>query len=275
MRTQNLLKLPKKTVDQVERRLARFVSAPLWLQILKASDDELRLLAKVWPGATPANPFEEPDSHRKAREILGSDFHGVAIVEKHFGVLTDDERKQYVPLCLRDHKTGQFLSEEQTLIVLEQCKGTHVLCAMHRTELPSVHARKKERFTLDPDNPWIGTQEQRVKWSGELARDPWVLARKAVVPESTSKNVDQQKAHLEQRFPKERSLLPVEYAQIAVVHFLETKEKLGGDLVVRFWVQTAGGCWVRADWVGDRLRFYYWNANAASDIGSLSARASF
>ncbi len=239
----------------------------------------MRRFASTWPGIeSPVEPalhpdFEEPSSHIRARQILGKDFHGISAVEKHLGAFTQSEREERKILRLRNHQTGEFLSEEATLALLEACKGECVLCAMHECSLLGIHQQKKA-FTADPNQPWFEEPSQVQAFAGAVNPDPWVLMRKAILPESTGKTIDAQKKHLGERFPQERCILPSEFAEIAIVHYRETGEKLGGNYVIRFFVQTAGGYWLSVDWYGDRLCFSVWYDSAYDDIGSLSARTS-
>ncbi len=279
--TKNFLKLSKKTVDAIERKLARFITADQFLWIGKANEEELREFAAKWPKVerplesvfVAQTQFEEPESHIRARQILGTDFHGINVVEKHLGVFTDAEREERKLLRVRDQK-GEFLSEEETLALLEECKGDFVLCAMHPLDLCGIHAVQKSRFTADQEKPWFGKPAQREKFSGAENRDPWVLMRKSIVPKSNRKGIDAQKSHLLGMFPKERSVLPAEFANIAIVHFGETGEKLGGNYIIRFFVQAAEGYWVFVDWNGGQLYFFYCYGYASGSIGSLSARTS-
>ncbi len=203
-------------------------------------------------------PFDEPDCHREAREIMGDNFHGIAAVQRHFGAYTEQElgARRDIPFS------------EQTL---RECAKEFILLPTHPLDLPGIHRAHPERFNDDPDAPWFGEQKQREKWSSQTIADPWLLVRKNVVPDSWNKRIDAQKKHIE-RFPKERLVLPAEFAYAALVRYLETREKLCGEYIVRFAVQTAEGNWVNVNWNGDQLNFNNWNDNANDNIASGSVR---
>lgn len=203
--------------------------------------------------------FEEPESHRKAREILGPDFHSVEAAQRHFMPYSMEE--------LAARMAIPFAEE-----ILRPCAGEFVLLPTHPLDLPAIHAAHPERFTADPDNPWFGGR-QRKAWSQKITV-PWLLIRKKVVPDSWSKVVIAQQEHLKQAFPNERFQLPAEYCYAAILHYLETRERLGGDYHVRFAVQSPGGSWVTVLWDGGRLHIDDWYDYADDSVASASAWAS-
>ncbi|TSC58528.1 MAG: hypothetical protein Greene041619_538 [Candidatus Peregrinibacteria bacterium Greene0416_19] len=209
----------------------------------------------------PVLPFEEPESHRKAREILGAqNFHGVAAVQQHFGVYTETE--------LAARREIPFTEE-----TLRECALEFVLLATHPLDLSGVHAAHPERFNDDPDDPWFARKEEREKWSSQTITAPWLLVRKKPLPDSWNKRIDAQKTHIE-RFPKERLIEPCENAYTGIVHYAESGEKLCDGYVIRFAVQAAGGRWVGVCWVGGRLFLGYWSDGAYDVVASGSVRAS-
>lgn len=219
-------------------------------------------------------PFDEPQSHLKAREILGEKFLGVLAAQRSHGAFTAAELKERAALRLRNHKTGDFLTEEETLRLCRACSETHLLCAMHPRTLPAIHARHPERFNDDPDAPWFCKESQRKKWSGEAILDPWVLVPVSVVPGSCELQIAAQKDHLGKKFPNDRFGLPAEFASVALTYLNETGKKLCEGFVVRFSVQTADSFWVDVEWNGDRLYFSYWHGDAGVSVGSWSVRTS-
>jgi hypothetical protein len=221
---------------------------------------------------------EEPDGHKQARSILGPDFHGLDAAAKHFGPDTADQLDERRELRLYDEKAQRFLSEADTLQVLERSEGELALAATHSLSLPGVYRRQQNRFFNYPDDPWFGRPEQQ-PWSDQPIAVPWLLFRKDVVPDSESKSITAQREHLANRYPHERLLLPAEFCYCAVLRLLETGQKLCGDYVVRCFVQTVSGHWVSASWRSDRRRgnrldVCYWGDGASDGIGSCSAWSS-
>jgi hypothetical protein len=195
-----------------------------------------------------------------ARAILGPDnVHGPDQAQQHFGPFTADQlaARELIPYA------------EATL---RECAGTHILLATHPLSLPDVHARHPERFLNDPDDPWFATQRQRQVWSAQPIIDPWLLVRMDVVPGSWSKSIDAQKQHVASTLPRERLILPGEYAYAATLHYLVTGKKLCPGYWVRFPVQTAEGCWVGAGWDGGRLYVGGWYGGPDGDVAVCAAR---
>lgn len=220
-------------------------------------------------------PFSEPDSHGKARAILGEqNFHGVMAAQQCFGPFTPEELERHVPLVLCDALGNPFTrSDEETLAVCEECKGTHILVACHSLSLVGIHAVCKDRMANDRSAPWFGEELEQSRWSSQPTKGSWLLIRKNVVPDSGSKSQADQQEHLTRAFPKERLTLPAEHVYAAIVHRKETGEKLCRGYWVRFPVQTAGGDWVRAFWVGERLYVGDLDDGAGGNVASGSARA--
>lgn len=220
------------------------------------------------------NTFVEPASHAEARKILGKDFHGLDAAIRRFGDMSDDGIAERCTLRLRNHRTGAFCSEEQTLRILEECKGTHFLVATHETveTLPSLHVHRPEYF-WGYEDPWFGMYQGEY-WAIARITEPWLLIRKDVVPGSTGIPAEEQPKQLQRDFPKERMLLPSEFGYGAILHCLETNEWMCGQYIVRFHAQTAEGHWVRVKWHGDRLFFSHWHGRAYGGIASGSVRTS-
>jgi hypothetical protein len=224
-------------------------------------------LIKYWKAGAPPPaapeillPFEEPESHRMAKEILGKDFLGVEAAQRRFGAYTQEQltARREIPF-----------SEQ----ALRECAGEFALLATHQLDLPGVHGAHPERFKDDPDSPWFSQADQQEKWSSQKIADPWLLVRKNVLPQSSGKNIDAQKKHIE-KFPRERHLIPAEFGYAGILLFLETGQKLCKEYVVRFLIQTPGGDWVHAEWFGDQLGFNDWDGRAHGRVASGSARTS-
>lgn len=268
----NLLKLPFKTTSAVLLRLSRFLTARQFLAVMKVDDKVLREIAALLSPVSVR--FEETDSQKRARDIMGSNFFGIDAVQRHFADYTETELEARKEVRILNEITGQLFTEEETLKILLECKDTHVLLATKNIALPDMHARHKDRFSNDRDAPFFGSQPEREKWSSFRIKPNWILVRKGFVPGSESKDIDAQKAHLLQTLPKERMILPCEYVFAAFLSLLEKGEKLCEGYVVRFAVQTVDGNCVHVSWNGDQLVVNHWNRNADPRIVSGSVRTS-
>jgi hypothetical protein len=208
-----------------------------------------------------------------ARSILGKDFHSFDGAMRHFGAMSDGAFLERLPLRLRNQRMGKFLSEEQTVAILKECQGTHVLMPTHPSAatIRDVYRCHQSHF-WNGQNSWF--TQNRESWATAPSTDPWLLVRKEIVPGSTGIPADQQPNQLERDFPGERLLLPGEFAYAALLHFLETKERLCVSHAVRFHAQVSGGDWVGADWNGGRLNVDRWFSDADEGAGSASARTS-
>lgn len=178
--------------------------------------------------------------HALARRMLRHDFHGLGAAEAYFGPWKPGEREARVPLCLRDHRTGALLSEEETLRILAECKGSHVMLATRDLTLLDLWARHPAVFLPRSDQPWFSHPSER-NWAGHAILDPWLLIRKSVLPDSVGLTCTEQQA-LIRELPKERELHPAEFCYAARVHLKETGEALCKGYNLRFpSVRTAAG----------------------------------
>ncbi len=208
----------------------------------------------ILPSAITVTPFQEPASHRLAREILGKDFLGVAAAQNTFGAYTEAQLVARMEIPFPED-------------VLRACAGEFALLCTHEMDLPGIHAAHAARFKDDPDAPWFSQRDQREKWSSEKIALPWMLVRKKLLPNSTGKNIDAQKKHV-MTFSREHLLLPCEHAYAALRLLLETGQKLCEGFSVRFPVLNAKGDWVDVRWNGGQLYFSHWIGNADISIGS-------
>jgi len=220
-------------------------------------------------------PFTEPESHQKARAIMGEkNFHGLFAAQKCFGPYTAQELEQHMPLRLCDVNGNPFTnSDEETLAICEECKGTHILVALQSLSLPGIHAKCKERMANDKNVPWFGEQRQR-GWASQVIKGTWLLIRKEVVPKSWSKSQTAQKEYVKLTLPKERLTLPAEHSYVALLHQQETGEQLCRGYWVRFPVQVASGDWVSAGWHGEHLVVSGLDDEAIDSIASGTVRTS-
>ena len=225
-----------------------------------------------FPVAQPAviQTFEDPEIHNAARKIMGENFHGIAAAQRRFGAYSEAALEQRKKICLFDEKKKGFLSAEDTLVVLNKHKATHVLVATHEIDLVSFHGSHKDRFSNDA-KPWFSKQPEK-KWSSVAIAVPWLFVRKEVIDQSWNKDIDAQKAHVP---ANERLILPAEFCYCALLHYLETGKKLCSGYWVRFPVQDADGYWVLAYWSGDQLGVLIFDGKAFDNIASGSVWASY
>ncbi len=269
----NLLKLPFKTTSVVLRRLSRFLTARQFLAVMKVDDNVLKEIA-ILLSPVSEEVFEESESQKRARAIMGNaNFFGIAAVKHRFGDFTAEELEARKEVRILNEATGELFSEEETLLILQACKDTHILVATKNIALPEMHARHKDRFNNDRNAPFFSQDSERKKWSEVTIVPPWLLVRKGPVPGSGSKDIDAQKEHVD-ALKNERMILPCEYVFAALLYYLETGKKLCEGYVVRFSVQTTDGNWVSVDWHGDELYVAYWNRHAVPAIVSGSVRTS-
>ena len=80
--------------------------------------------------------------------------------------------------------------------------------------------------------------------------------------------------HIEQNHPKDRLILPGEFAYSALLHRRETGGLLCRCYWIRFPVQTAGRTsWICAYWRGEQLDVYFLDDSARDFVASGSVRA--
>lgn len=95
------------------------------------------------PAQVPVPVFQDPDGHRAARDIMGEkNFHGIAAAQRRFGSYSEAAFERRQKIRLFDEKANTFLSEEDTLAVLEQHKTTHILVATHENHTRNCFALK-------------------------------------------------------------------------------------------------------------------------------------
>ncbi len=223
--------------------------------------------------------LEAADSQRSVRQILGSNFVGLEIarrVYKH--VLTDEHVRALQEIRLFDESNQEFRSQDDTMDILRQVAANNrkqFLFPLVPVSVPELHALDPDRFDNDRNAPWFSEKQEREKWSDKRPeRARWCLMDTDIFPGSLSKNVHAQKKHVPATCPGYRLSLPWEYVPGALLYQTATKQKIGGSKWVRFFVQTADGYWVLANWCGERLHVNVESANAYVGVGSCSLRAS-
>ena len=156
--------------------------------------------------------FEPSTSQKRAREILSKNCFGIEEAIKYFGV--NPSKQQLATL------SEVPFSEA----ALEECKNTHILVAVFPLSILDI--RGKVAAKLFYGQSWYST-ESFAKDHGEVS---WYLVRKDQVPNSTSKNWNEQQAQLgkDEEVPTARMMV---YTIIG--HYLNTGECLFKDVYVR------------------------------------------
>lgn len=191
-------------------------------------------------------------SQERAREIMGSNFHGPDQVAEHFRVrFTEDElgRLAEVPF-----------SED----VLESCKDTHILVAGYPLSILEVKKRAKPHFW---NQDWYIGEPFAKKTKPELR---WYLVRKTAVPNSFSKTWAEQQELLETSFVPQACVM----VYSIVLHFLATGERLFERTYVRCQDVDSGGYRVdvgRFDAGGLGVRSL-WDDGRSDRLGLAAAR---
>jgi hypothetical protein len=219
--------------------------------------------------------FEEPESHKQARDIMGKYFQGVSEAQKFWGNFTPEQLEARRQLSIYDEQGKLVTDDQETVLkILKECKGTHAMQACHPVTLPELQQRFQDRFD-DDGEPWFGKKEQRKKWSEYKLTQPWQLIRRTPLPDSWGEgmNVEGQQNLLQTAHLKESNWQPVQCGYGALLNQDSTGEKLCEDKVIRFNVQTADGYWVNFRWLDAQLSFRSWRDNANSLVGSARTSA--
>ena len=160
------------------------------------------------PTATSCSPSE-------AAAIMGDNFHGLEVTERHFSLSFNAKQKKILA-------TVPF-----SPAVLQACSETHVLVACASLSLMDVWEKQRELCYAKSD-PWYGQPSEQ--FGSRKVKVAWQLVRKDLVPGSTSKTWDEQQALLsgDELVPSASVL-----AQAIFLHYLETKERLFQGIYAR------------------------------------------
>jgi len=202
--------------------------------------------------------FEPSTSQKRAREIMGRNFFGIKEAIKHFGVNPSKQQLAYL--------ADVPLTEE----VLASVKDTHVLVAVFPMSILDVRAKvKDESGRLFYDQSWYN-KESFAKDKGEIG---WRLVRKTPVPDSTSKNWDEQQALLDKSEETPSAQVMV-YTIIG--HYLATGERLFENVYVRTGSVDSDGRRVRVGGFDQHGLFVnlWWDGSRNGLVGVSSARKS-
>lgn len=124
--------------------------------------------------------LEPSVSQKRAREIMGQDYFGVEEAIAHFGV--NPSRQQLAALA----------EVPDTEEVLEAMKATHIYVAVFPLSILDIRGKVERPLFYDHEDAWYNKQAF-AKDRGEVG---WYLVKKTPVPNSTSKNWQEQQALL-------------------------------------------------------------------------------
>ncbi len=147
-------------------------------------------------------------SPSEAATIMGSNFLGLDVTERHLGVKFMTKQKKVLA-------TVPFGPA-----VLQACSETHVLVACASLSLLEVWQKQGQLFYGKSD-PWYGHASEQT--SRSRIKAGWYLVRKSPVPDSTRKTWSEQQTLLgqDEQVPSASVL-----AQTILLTFLETRERL-------------------------------------------------
>ena len=163
------------------------------------------------------NPVAETerliDSQKRAHSIMGNNCFGIEEATKHFGIYPSDEEIAVLAEV-------PFTDE-----MLEFCKDTHILIATFQMSILDIRNKVGWSFFYTRGY-WYDNQS----FMNDRGKIEWRLVSKIPVPNSTSKNWDEQKALL-----YNREQVPSAQVMVYTIigHFLATGERLFENFVVR------------------------------------------
>ncbi len=198
--------------------------------------------------------YEATTSQKQAREIMGKNFFGIEEAIRHFGV--NPSKQQTAALAEVPFTEG----------VLESHKDTHILVAVFPISVLDV--RKVDNGLFYSSSGGWYESEKFAKNKGTVS---WQLVRKTPVPDSTSKNWDEQQVLLgkDDEIPSAQVMV---YTIIG--HYKSTGERLFENVYVRTSCVDSDGLRVGVGSFGSAGLFvyYYWVNDRHSFLGVSSAR---
>ena len=171
--------------------------------------------------------FESSTSQERARNIMGRNFFGVKESIKHF---VNPSRANTTAMS-----KVPFTEE-----VLKLCKDTHILVAVLPISILDIRGKVDRKLFYSHKGSWYN-QEDFAKDRGET---DWHLVRKTPVPDSFSKNWDEQQALLDtsEKIPSARVLIYTIIGQ-----YLATGERLFENIALRTSSVDSGGDHISVD----------------------------
>lgn len=190
-------------------------------------------------------------SQEVVREIMGVNMLGTLEVERHFGVLTDEQREALAVIPF----------SEKTLKAYTK---THVLVADVGISLLTIRA--KTHKSLFYKQKWYEGEE----FASRTETACWRLIRKTPVDGSFSKEWSEQQILIDSKIDEVPSARQVVYTTI--LHFLVTDERLFEKVYVRTCdVDSCGYCVYVGDFGRDGLCVVYWLNHARDDSVGVSS----
>lgn len=191
-------------------------------RLIEMSEDDFVLVfrsALDSAGVLKLPTFQEPDSHKAARHIMGKNFLGISEVVKAFGVVSAQAQEVLAKIPF---------SEE----TLHFCRDTHVLVADIGLSIIQMRKLVRRRLPRAFQEHWYA-QEQWYAYEEFAKRVEdvrWRLIRKTSVENSMSKNWSEQTALLgeDEEVPTARQVV---YA--IILYFATTGERLFERIYVR------------------------------------------
>ncbi len=167
---------PKEVIGRASECMRRLLEAGLPYEALQMpiNDREMRKrLVRFWNlGGFPATT-----SQKRAREIMGKNYLGAEEAIKCFGV------------------NPWFLHEVPfSEATLEKCKNTHILVAVLPLTILGICNNVARNLFCQPEDAWYKRELFAQDHGGEgMEVNRWYLVRNTPVPNSTSKNWNEQK----------------------------------------------------------------------------------
>ncbi len=197
--------------------------------------------------------FEPSTSQKRAREIMGRNFFGIEEAIKCFGV--NPTRQQLVAL-------SEIPFSEA---VLGQAKDTHILVAVFPLSILEIRGKVQDKG-LFYNQDWYNKEA----FAKERSEVTWQLIRKTEVPDSTSKNWQEQQVLI----AKDDEVPSAQVMVYTIIgYFLATGERLFEMVYVRTFSLTSGGSRVAAghfDQYG--LSGRCWDGLRGAHIGLAASR---
>lgn len=225
----------KRDPDEVSRALQEIISSS------KKLDDVVQVKSIN---------YDEPVSHRRAREIMGKNFLGIPEVDLHFAI---------TPFHLEVFEEIPFPEG-----VLRECADTHILVA--DIGLSILHIRKRAG-KLFYSQDWYKLEE----FAREPEKPQWRLIKKSEVPNSTGKTWQEQ-----QELVTDTEEISTARAMVyaIILNYLDKGERMLEHMYVRTSSIDSDGYHVHVghfDSHGLSVS-YDWGVSRDSDLGLASAR---
>jgi hypothetical protein len=235
-----------RRMTEIKRRLNQAGGSPL------DPDVVARRLQLILEGRT-AVPAGST-TPREAASIMGSSFHGVEALERHFGVR------------LLASEAAQLSAVPFSSDILLRSRDTHVLVACAHFSILELRAKVPDAFYFK--RAWYLHQD----FARRSARPRWRLIRRDPVPGSTSKSWRMQEGLI-----RAGELIPgvCETTLAVIIHYLQTGERLFPAVYVRTGDVDAASRRVGLGRFGpDGLRIRSWGDHPDYYIGVAGARRS-